>query len=174
MSQTIDTELILDPVAWPLMTELVGCMCTELAESSSRELCFCGVLVGETVDGSLAGYGNCKGGMAWVRAVNVFPSTVFPNPDLLASCVTLLAVQLEVGVLRPMLLPQGRKLPTQGEMAVAAQQAMSDMAALHRAISCCVRTSKSDFVYQLGEWAPIGPEGGLVGGSWTFTFQQEF
>ena len=166
--------LVEDTVAWPLLADLSQCLCDQLAAASDRKLCFCGVVTGEQVDGSLAGYDGCTGGMAWVRVTNIFPSTTFPNPDLLTGCSTLLAVEVEVGTLRPMVIPRGRKLPSVGDLAVATQQAMSDMAAMHRAIACCASSSSVDFVYQLGNYLPIGPEGGLVGGTWTFTFQQAF
>lgn len=170
-----NTELV-EGVFWGFMESLSGCLCAELAEAGGPEVCFCGVIPGDAVDPSLAAPGRgCGGGMAWVRLDSGYPSTVFPEPDTRAAgCSTLLAGVFEIGVLRPITLGSERKLPTLEELVAATRLQFSDMSAMKRAIACCINGIEADFVYVLGEYVPSGPEGGLLGGFWTVTIQQEF
>lgn len=167
-----DLSELKDGMFWQLMEDLSGCLCTMLAEAGGPELCFCGVIPGSDVDTMLATLGRCDGGMAWVRLDTSFPSTTFPQPDQLASCTTLMAAVLEVGVLRPVMLGTDRRAPSMDELVAATRLQLSDRTAMQKAIQCCVTGTDVDFVYLMGDYSPEGPQGGLVGGSWTLTIQQ--
>lgn len=169
----IDPELK-DGLFWQILEDLSACLCSTLADAKGPELCFCGVLPGDTVDEGLAAVGSCSGGMAWVRLANSYASTTFPDADAIAGCSVLLAAQFEIGVLRPIILGNDRRNPTSDELVAATRVQLSDMTAMHRAIRCCVGGSEVDFVYALGDYTPEGPDGGLLGGSWTLTVQQSF
>jgi hypothetical protein len=169
----LDPELR-DGLFWQFMEDLSACLCAELEAAKGPELCFCGVIPGDAVDTSLASLGTCKGGMAWVRMVTSYASTTFPQQDELAGCATLLAATFEVGVLRPAVLGTDRRPPTVADLVAETRLQFSDQSAMHRAIACCANSSSFDFVYALGDYTPDGPDGSLVGGSWTVTIQQEF
>lgn len=172
MSPAVDT-ISRDGLFWQLMEDLSACLCAEVSATNSGELCFCGVVAGEAIDAGLAGVGRCSGA-AWVRLDQVFPSTNFPDPDQKAECSTLLAATIEVGVIRNVILGNDRRNPTVDELVAVTRAQVADMSAMHRAITCCVTKSNIDFVYVLNDYQPYGPEGGIVGGMWTVTVQQEF
>lgn len=162
-----------DGLFWTFAEELSACLCSELDAAGGGDLCFCGVVYGEGMDRSLVPVGRC-GGAAWVRLDQSYPSLNFPEPDQTANCNTLLAAVIEVGVMRTVAVGSDRRAPSLDERTLDARRQFSDMSAMHRAISCCVGTSKLDFVYLLGDYQPFGPEGGISGGTWTMTLQQEF
>lgn len=148
-----------DETIWPIMAALSECLCTELTAAELLPSgCFCGVLPGAQASW------DYSTGMAWVRLVNAFPSASFPTQDqtLRGSCTSPLAAELEIGVLHcaPPISSTGI-FPTQDQQFEAARQQVATMAAVRRAILCCgVGT------LFLGDYTPLGPDGGLVGGAW--------
>lgn len=171
----IDKTQLIDGQFFQLAADLSDCLCQALAEAGGPSLCFCGVMPGNVVDFGLAMGGKCDGGMAWVRISQIFPSTVFPEPDTdTAHCSTLLAAVIEVGVSRPVILGTDKRNPTLDELTWATRLQLSDMSAMRRAIRCCVAGSNVDFTYLMGDYAPDGPDGGLLGGTWTLTVQESF
>ena len=164
-----------DDIAYPRMVELAACLCTELTASGLPDVCFCGVLPGAMV--ALDTCGGCgatgKCGQAWVRLVSVFPSNNFPNPDSAPTCASLLAFELEIGVMRcaPAMDSRGNP-PTVAQQLDAVRLQTADMLAMRRAVACCM--GGTDNAYFLGTYSPYGPQGGCVGGSWTVVVGQEF
>jgi hypothetical protein len=157
-----------DAKIWPGLTELATCLCSELEEAQLPDLCFCGVLPGADVP---ADYVSEDAGMAWVRLMNVYPSTIFPSTDTsLKSCVVPLAAQVEIGVLRCSPSPDDAGTPpSAAAMWEATRLQMADMAAMYRAVRCCYAKGKA---MVLGQYTPIGPQGGVVGGTWSVWFEQ--
>lgn len=109
------------------------------------------------------------GGSLWVRLMTSNPSVSFPANDVTVSnCVSTLAYQVEVGVMRPAplaeVIGQEVELPTETENGDAALQQLDDMESMYAAI-----IAFADEVELLtpGFYTPIGPEGGVVGGKWT-------
>lgn len=101
---------------------------------------------------------------AWVRVVSVTPSPVTPE-SWNGECASILRVDLEVGVLRCLEIPEGGEAPTASDVMVAAMQSMADMKAIHcAALGCEVWEA-----IEVGSWSPTGPLGGQYGGIWSFS-----
>lgn len=154
-----------DHLVWPALTELVTCLCSTIEERGLPDLCFCGLVPGEQVAWDYVGASGGDG-MAWVRLMNVYPSTTFPTTDsTLRSCASPLAAQVELGILRcaPMPGDDGTP-PSMAAQWEATRLQMADMRALYAAVKCCYAKHKDAMV--LGQYAPAGPAGGVVGGTW--------
>lgn len=101
---------------------------------------------------------------AWVRVENVSVANLGDSFDG-SDCGGELTLSLEVGVLRCVEIPEDGEAPTASDVLVSALQAMDDMRAIYcAAMSCEVWES-----INVGQWVPNGPQGGQVGGIWTFT-----
>lgn len=157
-----------DTVIWPSLLELAGCLEGEYAD---EDFCFIGIIHGQQAPWD---YGDK--GMAWVRLTNAYPSTDFPAPDDGAGCGALLAFEIEIGVLRcaPMPNSVNGKLPGVQEHEDAAREAVGDLRAIRRAIQCCFGSHGQqrfrDMI--LGDYQPLGPMGGVTGGTWTLTVSE--
>lgn len=151
-----------DTLIWPALQALSACLCEEL---ESKGLlpgeCFCGVLPGEV---AAQDYDQ---GQAWVRLVDAYPYTNFPNRDTtFSNCGKPLAFDVEVGVTHCYpTLDSGGRAASQEQKFEAARLQLATMAAMRRAILCCT----DDLIVVLGSYTPIGPNGNLVGGQWTVT-----
>lgn len=100
---------------------------------------------------------------AWVRVSSIAPSA---GPEGWGGdCASLLTFELEVGVIRCIEIPDGGEAPSAADLLIAAGQAMTDMNAIHCAAINC--DAWGDI--RAGSWAPMGPQGGQYGGTWTFT-----
>jgi hypothetical protein len=157
-------DLRTDRYVWPTMTRLAECLCRELIDAGLPPTCFCGVMPGELVDAS---YVTAKEGMAWVRMVGAYPYSVFPAADQTgAVCTMPLAFELEVGALwcAPVARDSRGNAPTQVAQFASTEVQIAAMAAMHRAILCCMPRQRGTAA--LGQYAPVGPEGGTVGGTW--------
>lgn len=161
-----------DTLLYPIVSDLAACLCTEFA---GEDLCFCGIEPATGVPIEVGGCGGDSCGAASVRLSRVFPSSNFPEPDQLATCITLLAMELVVAVYR--CVPVGHddgSGPTAVEYSEWAQQQYADMMAMRRAISCCFAGKHPDVAYFLVGYEPLVPQGGVGGGQWTIFAQQEF
>jgi hypothetical protein len=160
--------LVEDKVAWPVLVKMADCLCKEIVDAGLPPTCICSPFPGEAI---AADYVTKDEGMAWVRVSSVFPSANFPAQDQVArGCLMPLAVQLEVGVLfcAPVSDRRSTKPPRLPAMFDSARMQMAAMAAMLRAIECCLGQDRQKGV-ALGAYTPIGPEGGVVGGSWLIT-----
>lgn len=160
--------MVEDRIAWPVLVQLADCLCTELVTSGLPPTCICSPMPGEAI---AADYVSSEQGMAWVRVGAVYPSSVFPAQDQSASgCLMPMAVQIEVGALycAPVVEGRSKNPPGLGAMFDSTRLQMAAMAAMLRAIECCLGAASRKGV-ALGPYAPIGPDGGVVGGSWTVT-----
>lgn len=150
-----------DGVIWPGLDQLATCLCEELIRSGLPELCFCGVVAGTPA----LDLTDEDKGMAWVRLLQVYPSTTFPQPTSTpSSCTAPLVAQVEIGVMRcfPAAMDV-EHLPTEQEQWDAARLQQADMMAMYRAIQCCYKKFDE---FSIGAYTPLGPDGGLVGGTW--------
>lgn len=154
-----------DNLIMPALMALHECLCAELVKSGLDAGCECALLHGAAVNVAPPAVGK---GYAWVSLESIFPSKSFPNPDSGANnCPSPLAALVIVGVLRCFpVKPTGESAD---DMLLYMDKQMADMAAMRRAILCCA--SIEDDV-QLGSYTPIGPEGGIYGGSWTVSLGQ--
>lgn len=160
MSEVPPATFVEDDAIWPLMIQLQQCLCETLQARGlmQEDGCFCGMVPGDNVAWD---YPN---GMAWVRLVDVYPSTTFPAQDatLRGSCSATLAATLEVGLLQcaPSLNSIGAA-PTDLQQFEATRLQLAGMRAMHQAITCC----DIDLMV-LGNYTPQGPQGIMVGGTW--------
>lgn len=120
------------------------------------------------------GIDDC-GGMAWVQLQSASPSATFPQPLAdLNSCTYSLAYTIDVGIMRPVKVPEavGRSIsfPTDEENRAAAVSQLDDMEAMHVAIN---RARADIDLMVLNQYTPEGPEGGVVSGVWTMQVGNE-
>lgn len=168
------TEVREDTLIYPLLAELTGCLCDELIASGLEASCSCSLVpgVGPTLDFC---DGTCEGGCpgeAWVRILSVYPSTNFPVQDNAATCASLLAFEVEVGVGR--CLPTGQRdgsPPSPESLWETARLQLADMAAMRRAIACCFR-GRDDVDYVLVRFDPSQGAGGCQVSTWQLVVQQ--
>lgn len=162
MSEVPPEEYTEDTEIWPLMVQMQQCLCETLEERGLLPGdCFCGMTPGAQVTW------DYSQGQAWVRLSSVFPSAVFPSQSFaLNNCGTTLAAELEVGVLQCTPVPSSDgSPPDEGQQFEATRLQLATMAAVRHAILCCAASSDMDLL--LGAYEPQGPQGGLVGGTWT-------
>lgn len=116
-------------------------------------------------------YAEC-GGMLWVRMVQATPSRAFPQPVTdLNDCGAILAVPLEVGLMRPAPIPADfvtgeMDLPSDDDHNAAADKQADDMEAMWRGLK---RAAQDIELLLIGSYSPVGPAAGSVGGTWTLT-----
>lgn len=146
-----------------------------IASGTKGDMCSVTIMPGDT---AIANYGieSC-GGMLWVRLGIANTTVAFPSSDVTVNnCSHSLAFTAEVGILRPSHEPdvgeafQQVELPTDEELMEDARLQIGDITTMHRALKA-VGQEMDDFIIQT--YAPIGPEGGIVGGTWTFVFGEE-
>lgn len=102
---------------------------------------------------------------AWVRVMGVSVVDATDHMDGSEGFSTSLSVDLEVGVIRCLDIPEGGEAPTASDMLVAAAQSMADM----HAIYCAAMSEEVWDMITAGQWSPMGPLGGQYGGMWNFT-----
>ena len=153
-----------------LLTEIAACLCAQIDTDGLVKPCFCGVVPGAAVVADFMPdcFNNDEtalDGMAWVRLVNAYPAfqpgVVVEDPS--ASVIAGLGIDIEVGILRSIPLPEDGLDEVQSATAVVAQ--MDDMLTIRRAIVCCTELERADFL--LNRYTPVGPLGGVVGGAFT-------
>lgn len=157
-----------DTTAWPAMLSLLDCLCAEVS-ASGLDTCMCTLLPGQAVPGD---YVTEDSGMAWVRLVSMFPSSQLPLVDQSANgCLVPLAYTLEMGALfcAPV-AEDSRTPPSLGSNVDATRVQMAALAAMRRALECCLGAKPREVV--LGQYTPVGPAGGAVGGTWLVTLSE--
>jgi hypothetical protein len=161
-----------DAGIYPLLIELAGCLEAELEESGLHPVSYLALMPGFEVAFDAGNDEDC--GQGWVKLLNAYPAgDSFPEPDSVGTCISLLGFEVEVGIVRclPVADDSGNP-PSVEDNLLATRNQLADMAAMHRAIRCCLGTGDRNYV--LGTYNPYGPLGGIVGGTWTFRIQQEF
>ncbi|MFI6290013.1 hypothetical protein ACIBEJ_00420 [Nonomuraea sp. NPDC050790] len=159
----------IDKVAFDLAHELLACFCEALNGTVAGAPCRCSLLPGANVAADLCcdcGRGN---GQAWVRVDGMWPTTSrWPQRLLEAEACPLgmWAVQLELGAYRCAAKVDGRGRPPSAERLTRDTEiVLDDAAAMRLAASCCFRPAGGPTRRMIvGEWRPLGPEGGCVGG----------
>lgn len=151
------------------LTELATCLCAQIVKDESPTTCFCGLIPGEAP--AVGYFADCEegNGVAYVRLSNAYPSTSIGQQNLgVDNCSSIMGFDVEVGILR--FMPVGDKqgnMPTPGEILAATQLQIADMLTMRRAVECCLDSSD----YIVGAYTPVGPDGGIVGGSWEINLQ---
>lgn len=153
-----------------LLNIVHAALVVELREAGlDEDLCANAIYPGESVPGDY-GVESC-GGMAWVRLASANPTATFPAPVATPdNCNYTLAFPLEMGVMRPSPIPDGTlnevELPGDEAHNEAAHKQFADLHAMHRAIK---RAQEDIEMLVIGTYTPVGPVGGIVGGTWTLT-----
>lgn len=102
---------------------------------------------------------------AWVRVESVTMDNVTNSWG--GDCGGEMRLELEVGVLRCVEIPEDGEAPKASDVLISALQAMDDMRAIYCAAMNCEVAGWASI--EVGQWTPSGPMGGQVGGIWTFT-----
>lgn len=170
-----------DEGVYPVMVALLACLCEELEASGLPPVCRCALMPGNAVTIDFgAGDDGCRGGcgQAWVRLSAAYPVTNFPEPAVgqVTRCGAGVAYELEVGVSR--CTSSGRTVggkfipPTADEQLADVRLHTADMAAMRRAILCCLPDREGvpeELGLALGLYQPLPAQGGVGGGTWTVT-----
>lgn len=169
MTTITEPELVDDTIAWPILLDLVSCLCAEVENAGLPPVCICSPMPGAAI---AVDYVTPEVGMAWVRLTGAFPSTAFPSQaGAGTSCGAPLVMQFDVGTAFCAPYPDDDGTPP-GLAAQfdATRTQLAGMAAARRAIQCCLGVSSKDVL--LGSYNPMGPQGGVVGGYWTVAVAQ--
>lgn len=149
------------------LTDIAACLCSTIESSRVPNVCFCGVVPG---DAPVADYvGSCTGvdqGMAWVRLMAMYPANgvnvLDESPQNIAGAT---GADIEIGIIRPVPPPDPMgNPPTPEQYAAMAELAADDATVMLRTIKCC--DTLLDLQHLMGQYAPIGPQGDVYGGSW--------
>ena len=145
-----------------ILADLATCLCAQILTDDLPQVCFCGVVPGEEV--ALDYVGDCADacGMAWVRLSTAYPSVSIGQPaGIPGNCTMGIGVEIEMGIVRCLDVGEGSTPPEPTSLTASAVLQVADMMAMWRALHCC--QNAKDFI--IGQYAPIGPEGGVVGGT---------
>lgn len=149
------------------MAALLEALTAEI-RAAGKEEDFCAITVypGTAVPVDFGPESDCRG-TAWVRLVGANPSVAFPAADNgVNNCAYSLAYTVEMGMVAPAPEMEERLgrfiVPTDVEQFEASMRMMGELEMMHRAI----RAAGIEQLV-LGDWAPQGPEGGVLGGLWT-------
>lgn len=152
-------------VLGPTLETILQCAADALAE--------CGRLPGlvHLAPGAVVSFDNCcePGGQLWVRLIEIYPSgRPFPALDSAQQCgITELAMRVGVGVIRcAHTLDADGTFPTAAELTSDALNMTADASILLDALLCCVPDQVQ--ISKIDRWTPLGPDGGCVGGEWSF------
>lgn len=105
-------------------------------------------------------------GQLWIA--HLLSQAGWPSPTgEPTTCATPFTETIEIGIVR---CAQGKVTdkgtPPPAELVTAdAEQQESDRLAIRNAILCCSAIDAKDLI--IGDWVPIDPQGGCVGGVWT-------
>lgn len=151
------------------LQELADCLCAQVTTDGLPGLCFCGVVPGEAAAADYISDSCDDCGMAWVRLVSVYPSAGVGIADTtIGNCSKELGFDVEIGIMRCYVVGDGRGNPTPPEeVREAAALAALDAETMWRAVACCPAITSKEYV--MGQYQPLGPEGGVVGGVWTLS-----
>lgn len=155
---------------WKVMKDLLDCLCTQMDECPNPKLCSCTILPGLSdgfIDVAMDG-DDCGGGSAWVRLIQVFPSSTLPGAEQGFTDTAFTAVELEVGCARPITsVGEDGEAPTREQQLADAEMLMIDMATMKLAIECCFGAADEPTRdYVLGTYTPWPGMGGAGGGGW--------
>lgn len=171
---------IMDNRVFSQMAEIAECLCGKIAENDLPKVCFCGIIAGALPYDAQGVGGECYDemsnpvedaegcGQAWVRLTTAYPSSAVGFADTTpGNCSKGFGYDIEIGITRCIrIVENGGSLPAD-EMLGAVQLQIADMLTMQQAILCCSSFAGENSV--LGQYTPIGPEGGVVGGSWVIS-----
>ncbi|UDL15405.1 hypothetical protein SEA_PEPE25_30 [Microbacterium phage Pepe25] len=159
-----------DTKIYPVLAELSACLCNQI----EGESCFCGIIVGNDIPLEYAGL-DCDTQVAYVRLISAYPSVDFPEQDATASCVSLMAYSVAVGIVRVWDNAEQDGSPREAKDVIELSRLMlSDMAKIRRTIQCCFGDKFEDIEYIVGAYTPLSGVQGVAGGEQLVTIQERF
>lgn len=162
--------MIDDLLAWPLLVDLTAEMTAEIESAELPPFCFVGLLPGGSVALDYCQECGNSCGMAWVRLASIREEPSDTNPGGFSDCASLFVVNVEMGMVRCHQTFDDDNNPMPAEYQHDKVQAqMAEQAAMRRVLLCS--DTALPFNKLLGNYLPIGPEGGCVGGAWTAQFE---
>lgn len=166
---------------YPVIIDLVACLCEEISARELPAVCRCGLMPGASAALDFGPSDLSKGnGQAWVRYAGHAPAEVANGATggvfNAGPCRGERIYELEVGISR--CEPAGTTInqrytpPKAEEQLESVRLALADAAAMEAAV-CCLkeRLREDDFVVGIGTAAPLESSGG-VGGSTLQVFVQ--
>lgn len=154
---------------WWRLQALAACLCAAIEdpENGVPKVCYCGVVPGQAAVAQFAGDCAYACGMAWVRLAGLYRAKSVGVPDTTrGNCGSGIGMDIEMGILRCMSVgdEQGN-LPSKAEMEEATQLQIADALVMWEAVLCCDAIETKDAI--VGGYLPVGPDGGIVGGTMT-------
>ena len=152
---------------------LIGMVMDELQKpDGDTNFCYVGQYPGVGIPGDIGAGSGCSGSL-WARFAGMGPSVSFPTIGITANnCTYELVYSIEVGIFRVM--PLGTNFGGKYQPPSAKENADINLKIIHDAH--CLEAAVKRFIKEghaedaiIGTYAQTGPEGGLVGGSWTIT-----
>lgn len=166
-----DCTLNVDPADYvtPKLAELRDCLCEALANTLDGQPARCCIQ-----HGTEAVVDDCCSGTAWIRLISASPYTSFPTPALSRNRIDCPPSQwmmtVELGVARcACSLHDDGSPPDCCCMEDEVARAMSDRAAMNRAVFCCF-ADLVDCEITVGQYLPLSTTGGCLGGTIQVTF----
>lgn len=164
-----------DQLFFPAVQSLLVCLCTALNQQANPPDICC-LRAGDSVVQDMGiNLDECCSGQAYVRPAGFYatgdPNSPFPSPSTDAAItpcgVTAWGLQIEMGVFRCM--PTTSPV-TCAQWETVTLQHMADAKAMREAI-CCWMAQYDPSSVSLGQWAPVGPDGGCIGSTWMVSIQ---
>jgi hypothetical protein len=152
-----------------VLASLVACLCEQIAEAGLPDPCFCGLVPGEAAAADYIGDCNDRCGMAWVRLVSLYPSSIIGAADTTpGNCAKGLGADIEIGIMRCITAGESDgSPPSPAELLDATLLQVTDAIVMWKTVYCCDGIDNADFI--LGQYQPLGPGGGTVGGVWNLS-----
>jgi hypothetical protein len=152
-----------------MLAELLEALTAQI-RAKGREDDYCSITVqpGNAVVFDFGPESGCKGS-AWVRLVAANPTASFPAANVgINNCAYSLAFICEVGMIAPAPVLEDHlgnlSVPDDTELFDAAMRQAEEMQMMFDAIRAADIPEKV-----LGDYTPQGPDGGVLGGTWTVT-----
>lgn len=155
---------------------LLAALVEEVRVRSDGGAGFCSITVAPG-DQAIFDFGaeSC-GGAIWTRLSSANLTRSFPTMlDTMSNCAATAVYHAEIGILRPGAVPDttlgGEVIfPSDEELFLNSQDQLKDMQVMLEALQA-IGSDYDDFIIQ--NYIPIGPDGGVVGGTWAFIFGEE-
>lgn len=150
-----------------ILAELLESLTAQIRKAGKQDdYCSITVQPGNAVVFDFGPESGC-GGIAWVRLVSANTTVSFPNSDVTVdSCAYTLAYTVEMGMAAPAPIMENHLgafvLPEDTELFDAAMRQSDELEMMFTALKLARIPEKI-----IGDYTPQGPEGGVMGGSWT-------
>lgn len=153
------------------LVRLRACLCEELATTLAGPVCRCSLVHSESevLDGCDCACDGGHTGRAVVRVVDI-ESFALTSAATMNPCPTGWLANLEINVSR-CVQDCTAELPPDESLEIETLHALSDYAAMKRAVLCCGKQVKHK--PEMHRWRPLGPDGCCYGGALELTARIE-